>query len=487
MATLLLHSSCKKDEEAKSGLNGTMEVEGGTPDGVTVMLFDDPTLGFDATTVWHTTASEPGVGFPYEPLAAFDWRKEMGSHGTFAASTTSGADGKFNIPEQEEGRYILVAEKEGYGWTAPIEVNLNEPTVDVGTLRLYQDQPLPPITNGNLTLLSDHHYYLPFLSGELFVRDGDTLRVEAGAVIRGDDGTEIRVAGNMICEGTPEKWVVLTSDWDTRLQSDDWEGVRFTDDDTGSSDFGRFSYTSFQYCASGAYSSAQHLTLDHCYFANTGSYGYAVDCSSGRLAITRSVFNNVPNGARASRSDSLRIENNIFQSARQNAITAEYGDSGLINCNWFHNCGRDTITPGATGVITLLHVSHYEITHNHTQESWHALNVFSGVDSTNHIRFNKYDQINLLMNIEATAGGATPSFPTFQYNCMTVIDQGHIFLNSPDRNTEDIDARFNYWGTANAAEIPGYINDFYDDPELPIVHWDGYLLSCPSDNGICPF
>jgi hypothetical protein len=477
---LIQHSGCKKDEP-KSGVVGTVTVEGGSADGVTVMLFDDPSRSFDETTVWYTTARQPSVGFRYDPKAAFEWRSETGANGLIAASAVSGADGKFNISDVPNGEYILVAKKPGFGWTAPLNVVLNEPSKDVGTLQLYAEEELSGSTTGSRTLLADHHYVVP--ESELFrVQAGDTLYIEPGVVIRGNEGADIRVYGSLIATGQADNWITFTTNSDL-MQDHDWEGIRFQHL-SGAAQMGSFSYCRFEFCADAIQSDAASITVDHCYFANI--FGLGVDGSTGKNTIVQSVFNGVSSAIRSYAPDSLRIENNILFSARQTGIEIKNLNAGLIHCNWFHNCGRfDSTSQEITGVIYLEHVRHLDVTHNNSQESWYALNLGSGVDSTVHIRFNRFDQINRVMDIRSTAGGATPSFPDFNYNCMTSIDNVNIFLHSCDRNTENIDATNNFWGTTNPSSIASRIHDGQDDGNCPMIFFQPYLTECPPDNGIC--
>ncbi len=474
-------SGCKKTEQT-SGLVGTVTVQGGAADGVTAMLFEDPSRSFSDETVWYTTARQPSVGFAYDPKAAFEWRVEDGSNGLLVATATTDGSGKFNITDQPNGEYILVATKEGYGWTPPMKVNLNEPTIDVGALNLYPEELLFGITSGSRTLLADHHYVIPDFE-LLRVSVGDTLYIEPGAVIRGGDGAEIRVYGSLIAIGQPDRWITFTSNLESVMSRSDWEGISFQHL-SGGAQVGRFSYCRFEHCAQAVHSDAAAIEMDHCYFANI--FGLALDMSVGKQVITRSVFNSVSSDIRSYAPDSLRLRNNILYSARQTGIDIRNATRGLIDCNWFHNCGRfDSTSQEITGVIYMDHVDNIEISHNQTQSSWYAINLGSGVDSSNHIRFNNYDHVNRVLEIRATAGGATPSFPRFNYNCMTHIDNYAIVFNSCGNNTEDLDATNTYWGTTNAGVIENMIRDGEDDPFCPRVIFQPYLTECPSDNGIC--
>lgn len=472
---------CKKTEQT-SGLVGTVVVEGGGADGVTAMLFEDPSRSFSDETVWYTTARQPSVGFAYDPRAAFEWRVEDGSNGLLVATATTDGSGKFNITDQPNGEYILVVTKDGYGWTPPMKVNLNEPTKDIGSLSLYPEESLFGITSGSRTLLADHHYVIPDFE-LLRVSVGDTLYVEPGAVIRGGDGAEIRVYGSMIAVGQPDKWITFTSNLEYVMGRDDWEGISFQHL-AGGQQTGRFSYCRFEHCADAVQSDAASIEMDHCYFASI--FGLAVDVSVGKQVISRSVFNSVSSAIRAFAPDSLHLQRNILYSARQTGIDVRNAARGAIECNWFHNCGRfDSTSQEVTGVIYMDHVSNMEITHNHSQSSWYAINLGSGVDSSNHIRYNSYDHVNRVMDIRATAGGATPSFPRFNYNCMTAIANTNIFLHSCERNTEDIDATNNFWDTTSPNVIANRIHGGEDDPSCPMIVFQPYLETCPTDNGIC--
>ncbi len=474
-------SGCKKAEQT-SGLVGTVGIEGGAPDGATAMLFEDPSRSFGDETVWYTTARQPSVGFSYDPRAAFDWRAEDGSHGSLVATATTDGSGKFNITDQPNGEYILVVTKDGYGWTLPMKVNLNEPTKDVGSVDLHPEESLFGITAGNRTLLADHHYVIPDFD-LLRVSVGDTLYVEPGAVIRGGDGAEIRVYGSLIALGQPDKWITFTSNLENVLGRDDWEGISFQHL-SGDAQVGRFSYCRFEHCADAVQSDAASIEIDHCYFASI--FGLAVDVSVGKQVISHSVFDAVSSAIRAFAADSLRLQNNIVFSARQTGIDVRNAVRGLIDCNWFHNCGQfDSTSQEVTGVIYMDHVTNIQISHNNSESSWYAIRLGSGVDSSNHIQNNSYDHVNRVMDVGATAGGATPSFPRFNYNCMTAIDNSNLYVRSCNRNTEDIDATNNFWDTDNPNVISNRIIDGADYEGCPTIVFQPYLTECPTDNGIC--
>ena len=366
-----------------------------------------------------------------------------------------------------------------------MRVNLNVDRLDVGTLQLYPEEVIFGLTSGSRTFESGHHYVIPDFEN-FYVSQPDTLTIEPGAVIRVSVDSEFFVYGTMVCNGDASNWITFTSNRQSGFTNSDWEGVTFHNLG-GEPGTGRISYTRFEHCADAISSShVASVEIDHCYFANI--FSQAIDLVGGKHVVTHSVFNTVINSISSKESDSVRIDNNVIHSSRQLGLWLTNADGGSVHCNWFHNCGRFDSTGGVTGVIYLEYDKHLEITNNHFQESWYAFYMQSWVDTSVHINYNTFDRINRVLHFFATPGDQHWSAPTFQFNCMTTIDNCNIFLQSCFANTETIHAENCFWGEGETSgHIDGsMIHDDDEDPSCPEVVFQPYSVqSCPPGAGIC--
>lgn len=473
---------CKDDESGSAAVSGSVSVQGASAADVIVELYDLPSLQDNNT--WTTLAAQSSVGFPYRVQAIFDWRAAAQS---LRARTTTGGGGAFELSGVPDGRYVIIARKSSFGWSAPRVIELRGQAVSAGTLTLFPETVLENGTaiSENTTWLTGRHYVVEQM---LIVEEGAALTIEPGAVVRFGDRGNMNVFGEVIATGTSDSYVIFTSD-QGNPQAFDWYYVYVAQGARPPV----FRYCSFRYCDAAIVSATGGGIVENCYFAVVGSQ--AITLTGSRAAPTdsvlvrRNVVNNVPVGMEIQQTitSPLVVEHNGLFDCSVFGMVLDSIYTGDIYCNWFHNCGRSDTLPGpVTGVISMAHTRNTEFHRNYFQLSWYALSLGSKVDSSTHIHSNSFFRINRVMNVATTPQRYGPSFPTFRGNSIELCDRYNIFMHSCQVNTEQIQAPDNYWGTASESAIRSRFNDCQNDPTCPCIMYQPYLSAPPGSGvGIC--
>ncbi len=479
---LLLIAGCKPEEAQKNGISGTVQVEGSSAAGTKVRLYREP--NFDDSYVWYETAQTPEVGFPYNPAAAFEWRSDR-QDSVLIDSVIVGEDGQFNFGDLSDDDYVIIAQKAGFGWTAPRKIQLRGDATDAGSFLLYPETEIQrvPFTT-NITFEAGHHYVL---QSDLIVDYGGSLTLEPGAVVRAPYNGRIIIRGAITAIGTEDEYVTFTSN-EAVPTFDDWEECLI---DSGVSTPPVFRYCRVEYCADGLRIGAHGGTVEYCYFSRCAAQ--AVDFNGYLMGqpriVNRCVFEVIPLGVRVYQAPEIQIDHNIFWSCRYYAVNLQRIRGGQAWCNLFNDCGRfDTSGAEQTGAYFLSDVRDTRIHHNKFTRSSYTIDLGSNVDSSTIIERNHFQGIARVMNVRVTEEQLGPSYPVFRFNCMISIDRWHIQQHSCHINRHDIDCRNNFWNTADPDLIRDrMILDCSDHPEFPsFVLFEPILTSCPTDAGLCP-
>lgn len=112
-----------------------------------------------------------------------------------------------------------------------------------------------------------------FVASDIEVPFGKTVTIEPGAIFLFQNFTGFQVQGQLIAEGTKEKPIVFTSEFDGRFNPDtslianpfDWNGIYIHKDAFGT----RFKYCKINYSVYGIASETRLIRIDPClFFAN---------------------------------------------------------------------------------------------------------------------------------------------------------------------------------------------------------------------------
>lgn len=482
-------SACK-EEEVPRGIRGSVSVEGGSPSGDSVRIYNMPV--FSETSVWTITQQNPVIGFPFSLQAGFDWRFESAR-----AAAAIAADGSFHFENIPDGDYVIVAYKPGFGWSVPRSVTVAGQTAETGTLQLRPEVTLPAnaVISEDTRWLAGRHYVL---AQNLTVNSGAALTIEPGAVVRVGDGGRIQVFGTLIADGTPDAHIIFTSNQRTGPMSGDWRYLLFAS--TADQPL-QLRHCTFTFCEFGVRSLRPGGTIEHCLFSRIATEGADLTGnpsgpSTDPIILRGNVVDDrgprVPVGLRVvqHRGADLTIEKNAIFGCITSGLQLEAIVGGTVHCNWFYNCGRADSLTGITGsVVDIGDIRGLIISNNEVQLSPWGIGVGSRVDSTVMIQFNRFWRLNRVVDIGVTQDRSGPSNPTIADNCISNCDR-YIFINSCHINTRTIYAPRNFWGTSSESVINSKIWDCLDVPgptnPCPCVIYSPFLTSCTVSNvGLC--
>jgi len=256
---------CHKQDEP-SAVKGRVSVSGGNAAGTVVEVYAQPE--FNDASVWWRTAATPQIGFPYSLQAAFDWRREQSN---LRASATVGSDGGFELTGLADGGHVVVARKEGFGWSRPLGVAIQGGTEDVGVITLQAEVVVPSGT----TITSDTTWGAGahiVLARNLIVDAGATLTIGPGTVVRVGDRGRITVFGALHVEGAADNFAIITSDRLTQPLPSDWDYVNFVPAGATSQP-PHFRYCTLSYAEDGIRSTTAGGTIEYCYLSDGGAIG----------------------------------------------------------------------------------------------------------------------------------------------------------------------------------------------------------------------
>ena len=267
---LLVNCIRQLTEPQVFSLAGQVSISG-TSDfsGVTVEIFAATAMD---TAITNIANQFPMVGVDLSKDQLFDHRLE-----TSAFSTTTDEEGKFVFNDIPDGQYNVVAEKAGYGWQYVLNV---DGTTTLPELKLYPERAASGAIDTYTVWPADQHV---IVNGNLVIREGATLLIDKGCVVRMAGNYEIQTDGAIQVNGASDDMIWFTAN----TPSNDpnytaWRGL----DVNGS-------------CI------INHARID---FAETG-----VKTSGADYYINSSVVSKVgSNGILIARESSGTLENNAF-------------------------------------------------------------------------------------------------------------------------------------------------------------------------------
>ncbi len=461
-AFVCLFAGCAS-EETGGRVSGRVMLEGRSSHaGTTVELYGS---GSDEP-IWPIIAGRSCLAFPYSAQAHFDWRMHQPLHST----TTDGA-GDFAISDVPSGDYILCARHDSFGWSSPVPVSIQGGDVSAGEISLYHETSYNFKYFQEDTVFEEGHHYI--FEGLVFVEDGVTLTIEPGAVIRLAQEQMLIVEGTLLAQGTPEKWIVWTSNSDTLLSSQ-WNNIEFR----ATAQRPHLTYNRIEGTYQGINSTYVGGEFDHCFFRKAGAS--CLNLSGTNIRVTNSVFYEVGGtGVTVNTAVDPKIDHNVLYDIITYGVEAFDCDGGIIYNNWFVRCG----SAGSEASIHVLLSNDVHILHNEILDCKYGINVGSQCNETNLIQANYFADISTGIFIGVTQDNIGPSYPTIRYNCLSGASHRYcLHVSSCDWNDHDIQAPSNYWDS----EVANPVWDYIDDPDTPCPHVfiTPELPSCPDSAGV---
>lgn len=316
------------------------------------------------------------------------------------------------------------------------------------------------------------------------------LTIEPGVKIEVSDTFYIIVKGILCAKGTEIDSIKFTSKEDNA-----WGGLIFEPASVGSLRYCQIEYA----CNSGVRCNSATVTIEHSTISNNSSpcYGGGIYVYSGSATITNSAitYNSVGGrrwcsefegcGGGISVRGSATISNNLI--AHNVALECGYftGYGGGIHIGGFATIDNNTIWDnGAFCKGGGIHVS-----------------LGGSVTITNNTISDNYTGFEEGGGSIAVFGSATIAYNTITDNSSEVIVHSgdnlimhncniykrkisaYAFYN---QSAVNIDATYNYWGTADTNEINAMIYDYHDNPDRGEVFYNPFLISSDTSAPVPP-
>ena len=345
------------------------------------------------------------------------------------------------------------------------------------------------------------------VTGNVLVNPGITLTVEPGVTVYISDTRSIQVQGTLVALGTEAQPIRFTS-WHPQGRPDDWGGITFADTAVGAT-----------FDAQGNYlggSAFRYVTVE---YAGYGSQEYAIQAPNIALYVDHCAIRNNGAGGLQIGGDGSRVLNNTFSSNQGSGVSnsgsnvtisgntssgnrATYGGGGVYNSGSNVTISGNTFSSNQTtynggGVYS----GGSNVTISGNTFSGNQASSGGGVSSSGYevtISGNTFSgnqgggvwwsgSGSILYNtiVNNTSSGGTggiyldSGLPVIRYNAL-VGNQGYALYNN-NGGTTHVDARYNWWGTADDAAIQSLIYDWFDDGNKSIVDYAPYLTSLAAD------
>jgi len=365
-------------------------------------------------------------------------------------STSAGAQGAFRLAPLDDGSYELEIEADGHGTTrlASVAVAAQRAT-DAGLITLLRQAELDSVVAAGNTDLDAARSYL--VNGRVAIAAGETLRLGEATRLVLSSGAALEVRGaletsatgaraEIVASGSGESGVLLSAGSGPHiLRNTDFstlyealtiaEQVVISIEDCRFQDMGRV----------GIVSSGSSVEVSDCEFLRS-TYGIEL-FNAGSSSITWSLFEDCERSALVVSSTTVAIEDNRFLSCNT-AIELSVNSTPEI----VHNLFQDNVT-GISGSGCSIGANGMRIDHN---------------------SFESISDIDLRLSL----------------NCYPVVTGNNFsttsnFACSSPKNTiaDTLDAGGNYWGTGDAARIPGRIYDARVNATRAPVRYQPFELS----------
>ena len=171
-STILALCHCSKPSSPSTGtVTGTVVLENQTDNaGVTVKLFAPAGIDPDLADI---QSLHPNIGISISQRVIFDHKLA-----SLISSTNTASDGSYSFENLPTGRFVMVAEKEGFGYQTRFDVTVQAGSgITVSGINLLEEKELSGTLMAD-TVLETHRHYL--VSGDVTVPSNITLTIEPG-------------------------------------------------------------------------------------------------------------------------------------------------------------------------------------------------------------------------------------------------------------------------------------------------------------------
>lgn len=447
--SLILLSCSKNGTESNDNtitVSGKVTLEGqGDHSGVTVRLYKPVTLD---TALVRINQQYPNIGVQISQETEFDHRGETASY-----STTTNANGDWNIENVVDGEYNLVASKDGYGWQYRYAVKGGSFTFNLSPTVLQNG-----ILTGSIVWESGKTYVL---EGDVYVDAAATLTIQENVWCLAKQNSRLIVEGKIIKSATGFSY--FTNDISN---SGTWRGIVLNSSNNA------FNGIIIDKASNAIRSDNTSNSIENTIIRNATGIGIGLSQNISQVLIDNVLLLNNQVGLEISGADSTnQITNSVITGSIQQGIQLTQSNI-LIRNNLIRN--------NSLG-ISCLFESQAIIQNNNIQE-----NLTDGIEVSGSKPEIMYNNIisNDRMAINITARGYTvPAQPVIHNNNLSTKSDFIIKLigTSASPNNLDISAENNWWSTTDVVNINNMIYDKNDvDPSDMIRYpYTGYIFYSP--------
>jgi hypothetical protein len=340
-------------------------------------------------------------------------------------------NGNFSFTNINDGEYILLAQKNGYGWDY---VKISTMSNENLQISMKKEVRIYGVLQGNNVWSGNY-----LIDGDVEIANSASLRILNGSVIRFNGNYKMKFNGKLETE-PGIKPIVFTTD-DTSIV---WDGIYISNNGEAN-----INSSVINSASSGIVLESSNLFLSKSLLINNKNYGVsAIQIKqTNKVEISSCIFTGQPVGVNFEFADTTAsVKNSIFVLNSESGIYITA--SGIRIENNFFSGNKHSIS-GYSNVNPVLKIYHNNFA---TSLSYHI--YLRGQDSE-----IKYNEIN------STSGGISLGDISLKKTTAVVNYNnlyGKKYLLRLGPHTSNIDARFNYWGTTSEAEIKNLIFDRND-------------------------
>lgn len=443
LLALILVLSCSKDSSGPD--NNTLTVSGkvtleGLSDysGVTVSLYAPVALNPEIAAI---NQQYPNIGVKISQETEFDHRKY-----TAAYSTTTNANGDWNIEKVEQGTYHVVAKKDGFGWRYMLNVTAG----NMGTM-----------------VLKGMKTFSGILTNQTFIFNNDFIRIDGNTIF--EQNSQVSFSGiNYLVFNGDNLALILRSSPSYQTGSKLYV-LTANNNNNCKLNFENISNLQLQNVMVlnklGVTITNSNFNVNNSLFYNPDNI--ALRTSRGSGTIRNSIFRNSLVGVGMDQVNNTTVERNIYL-RNQNDLEADIADSLLIQLNSFSNA-----------VVNLdLVSSTAEIKNNEFSNSTEGI-LISGLSN---IKVSLNDFKDYFKNVRLIVISHLPNSIALTLNHNNFINTSDFILQVPGGSvSQPVDATLNYWGTTIPLEIENKIADVNN-----VVTFEPFLFNLDPQAGIHP-
>jgi hypothetical protein len=336
------------------------------------------------------------------------------------------------------------------------------------------------IINTNTTWSLANSPYI--VTGNVIVNSGAVLIIEPGVIVKFDDNKGIVINGLLSASGTSNNRITFTSN-KLNPQSGDWGNIKLTSVAVGSTwdingnfvSGSVFKYCVFSFAGNSAIYSDNSLYVSNCNFIdnrNWGEYRHGVYQQGSQYYYAGGAITTL-NG------NSLIQKNLFFNNTSNNGYGHGFGgaiyssSSKIINNLFISNNAEGNGEGGAIYSIGVNQISNCNFINNTAQYSGSSINS-AGSNSILNSTFHS----NSIDGHGAISNQSSGSLSVNNSNFMG--DENFIIYN---RNSNNIDAKNNYWSPNIFKSIDVKLFDFNDQLSLGSID---YSLNLSQINTLAP-